>query len=52
MSETDVMELFADWWPKHRPNQLFIKANYGDVIAFAQYCIDHERAYLAALPDD
>ena len=52
MSETDVMELFADWWPKHRPNQLFLKANYGDVIAFAQYCIDHERAYLAALRDE
>ena len=52
MSETDVMELFADWWPKHRPDQLFLKANYGDVIAFAQYCIDHERAYLAALRDE
>ena len=52
MSETDVMELFADWWPKHRPDQLFIKANYGDVVAFAQYCIDHERAYLAALRDE
>ena len=52
MSETDVMELFAIWWFKQRPDQPFIKANYGDVIAFAQYCIEHERAYLAALPND
>ncbi len=52
MSETDVMELFADWWPKHRPGQLFIKATYGDVIAFAQHCIEHEQNYLAALPND
>jgi len=52
MSETAVMELFADWWPKHRPDRLFIKANYGDVIAFAQHCVEHEQSYLAALRHD
>ena len=52
MSETDVMELFADWWPRQYPDRLFLKANYGDVIAFAQHCVEHERNYLAALPHD
>ena len=52
MSETDVMELFADWWPKHRPGQMFTKASYADVIAFAQHCVEQEQSYLAALPND
>ena len=52
MNETDVMELFADWWPKHRPGQMFTKASYADVIAFAQHCVEHEQSYLAALRHD